>query len=156
SDQAGGIVGSLGMLASASIGGSVGLYEPVHGSAPDIAGQGIANPLGAILSVAMLLRHSFKLEREAACIETAVAEVLAAGNRTRDLAKPSQGKLFRIETEAGSHQDPAADSGARKPVRRLEYFWLCDDCASQMTLARKNGEIVTVPREQMRAAATGS
>src|SRR5437667_12267076 len=52
--------------------------------------------------------------------------------------------------------DPAADSGARKPVRRLEYFWLCDDCASQMTLARKNGEIVTVPREQMRAAATGS
>ena len=67
-----------------------------------------------------------------------------------------QGKLFRIETEAGSHQDPAADSGARKPVRRLEYFWLCDDCASQMTLARKNGEIVTVPCEQMRAAATGS
>src|SRR5207245_9723638 len=76
SDQTGGVVGSLGMLASASIGGSVGLYEPVHGSAPDIAGQGIANPLGAILSVAMLLRHSFKLEREAACIETAVAEVL--------------------------------------------------------------------------------
>src|SRR5205809_3340404 len=70
SDQAGGIVGSLGMLASASIGGSVGLYEPVHGSALDIAGQGIANPLGAILSVAMLMRHSFKLEREAACIET--------------------------------------------------------------------------------------
>ena len=93
SDQAGGIVGSLGMLASASIGGSVGLYEPVHGSAPDIAGQGIASPLGAILSVAMLLRHSFKLEREAACIETAVAEVLAAGNRTRDLAKPSQATL---------------------------------------------------------------
>jgi 3-isopropylmalate dehydrogenase len=93
SDQAGGVVGSLGMLASASIGGSVGLYEPVHGSAPDIAGQGIANPLGAILSVAMLLRHSFKLEREAACIETAVAEVLAAGNRTRDLAKPSQAAL---------------------------------------------------------------
>src|SRR2546426_5833508 len=59
SDQAGGIVGSLGMLASASIGGAVGLYEPVHGSAPDIAGQGIASPLGAILSVAMLLRHSF-------------------------------------------------------------------------------------------------
>src|SRR2546425_2520016 len=93
SDQAGGIVGSLGMLASASIGGAVGLYEPVHGSAPDIAGQGIANPLGAVLSVALLLRHSFKLEREAACIETAVAEALAAGNRTRDLAKPSQATL---------------------------------------------------------------
>src|SRR5207249_6960525 len=81
SDQAGGVVGSLGMLASASIGGSVGLYEPVHGSAPDIAGQGIANPLGAILFVAMLLRHSFKMGREAACIEKAVAEVLAAGTR---------------------------------------------------------------------------
>jgi 3-isopropylmalate dehydrogenase len=90
SDQAGGVVGSLGMLASASIGGSVSLYEPVHGSAPDIAGQGIANPLGAILSVAMLLRHSFRLEREAACIEKAVSEVLAAGNRTRDLVRPGQ------------------------------------------------------------------
>ena len=64
-----------------------------------------------------------------------------------------QGKLFRIETEAGSHQDPAADSGARKPVRRLEYFWLCDDCASQMTLARKDGAIVTIPCAQPRAAA---
>jgi len=93
SDQAGGVVGSLGMLASASIGGSVGLYEPVHGSAPDIAGQGIANPLGAVLSVAMLLRHSFALEREAACIEAAVSQVLAARNRTRDLAKPSQASL---------------------------------------------------------------
>jgi len=72
SDQAGGVVGSLGLLASASIGGPVGLYEPVHGSAPDIAGKGIANPLGAILSVAMLLRHSFHLEREAACIEAGV------------------------------------------------------------------------------------
>src|SRR5437763_595792 len=75
SDEAGGVVGSLGLLASASIGGKVGLYEPVHGSAPDIAGKNVANPLGAILSVAMLLRHSFQLEREAACIETAIAEV---------------------------------------------------------------------------------
>ena len=79
SDQAGAVVGSLGMLGSASIGGAVGLYEPVHGSAPDIAGQGIANPLGAILSAAMLLRYSFKLETEAACIESAVAAVLAVG-----------------------------------------------------------------------------
>jgi 3-isopropylmalate dehydrogenase len=86
SDQAGAVVGSLGMLGSASIGGAVGLYEPVHGSAPDIAGQGVANPLGAILSVAMLLRHSFKLESEAACVESAVADVLASGFRTRDLA----------------------------------------------------------------------
>jgi len=86
SDQAGGIVGSLGLLASASIGGPVGLYEPVHGSAPDIAGKGIANPLGAILSVAMLLRHSFHLEREAACIEAGVSVVLTGGARTADLA----------------------------------------------------------------------
>jgi 3-isopropylmalate dehydrogenase len=86
SDQAGGVVGSLGLLASASIGGKVGLYEPVHGSAPDIAGKGIANPLGAILSVAMLLRHSFHLESEAACVESAVSAVLAKGARTPDLA----------------------------------------------------------------------
>lgn len=86
SDQAGGVVGSLGLLASASIGGPVGLYEPVHGSAPDIAGKGIANPLGAILSVALLLRHSFQLEREAACVENAVRTVLNQGCRTADLA----------------------------------------------------------------------
>ncbi len=97
SDQAGAVVGSLGMLGSASIGGKVGLYEPIHGSAPDIAGMGIANPLGAILSVAMLLRYSFQLEREAACVEAAVAEVLAAGNRTRDLAKPGQMALSTAE-----------------------------------------------------------
>ena len=93
SDQAGAVVGSLGMLGSASIGGAVGLYEPVHGSAPDIAGQGIANPLGAILSAAMLLRYSFKLDREAAAVESAVAAVLAAGSRTRDLAKPGESVL---------------------------------------------------------------
>ena len=86
SDQAGGVVGSLGLLASASIGGQIGLYEPVHGSAPDIAGKGIANPLGAILSVAMMLRHSFGLEAEAGCIERAVSSVLSQGARTADLA----------------------------------------------------------------------
>jgi 3-isopropylmalate dehydrogenase len=90
SDQAGGIVGSLGMLASASVGGKVGLYEPVHGSAPDIAGRGIANPLGAILSSAMLLRHSFQLEGEAECIESAVTTVLNEGFRTADLVRPQQ------------------------------------------------------------------
>jgi 3-isopropylmalate dehydrogenase len=90
SDQAGAVVGSLGLLPSASIGGKVGLYEPIHGSAPDIAGQGIANPLGAILSGAMLLRHSFQLEAEAASIEAAVSEVLAVGNRTRDLVAKGQ------------------------------------------------------------------
>ena len=67
----------------------------MHGSAPDIAGQGVANPLGAILSVAMLLRHSFHVEREAACIESAVSKVLHMGNRTRDLAKDGR---FAIST----------------------------------------------------------
>jgi 3-isopropylmalate dehydrogenase len=97
SDQAGGLVGGLGMLPSASIGGPVGLYEPVHGSAPDIAGQGIANPLGAILSGAMLLRHSFHLEQEARCIERAVESVLEAGHRTRDLARGGQASLSTSE-----------------------------------------------------------
>jgi len=86
SDQAGAVVGSLGLLPSASLGGRVGLYEPIHGSAPDIAGKGIANPLGAILSGAMLLRHSFKLENEAAAIETAVRATLAERKCTRDIA----------------------------------------------------------------------
>ena len=90
SDQAGGVVGSLGLLASASIGGPVDVYEPVHGSAPDIAGKGIANPLGAILSAALLLRHSFQLEREAACIEKAVNAALDKGPRTADLVRGGQ------------------------------------------------------------------
>ncbi len=100
SDQAGAVVGSLGLLPSASIGGKVGLYEPIHGSAPDIAGQGIANPLGAILSAAMLLRHSFQLEAEAASIENSVREVLAEGHRTRDLA--GHGEAFLSTDEIGS------------------------------------------------------
>lgn len=87
SDQAGGVVGALGLLASASIGGPVGLYEPVHGSAPDIAGKGIANPLGAILSVAMMLRYTFQLSREAECVEAGVISILKAGMRTPDLAR---------------------------------------------------------------------
>ena len=90
SDEAGAVVGSLGLLASASIGGRVGLYEPVHGSAPDIAGKGIANPLGAILSAAMMLRYTFKLGPEAAAIEEAVEKTLDQGHRTRDLARGEQ------------------------------------------------------------------
>lgn len=97
SDQAGGVVGSLGLLASASIGGPVGLYEPVHGSAPDLAGKGIANPLGAILSAALLLRHSFQLEREATCIEDAVSEVLNQGYRTADLVRAGQNSVTTSE-----------------------------------------------------------
>jgi len=93
SDQSGAVVGSLGLLPSASIGGRVGLYEPIHGSAPDIADKSLANPLGAILSGAMLLRHSFQLEAEADAVETAVRAVLAAGHRTRDLSAKGQPSL---------------------------------------------------------------
>jgi 3-isopropylmalate dehydrogenase len=97
SDQAGGVVGSLGLLASASIGGSVGLYEPVHGSAPDIAGKGVANPLGAILTVALMLRHSFNLEREAKSVEGAVNHVLAHGARTADLVRAGEKPIATAE-----------------------------------------------------------
>lgn len=86
-DEASMLPGSLGMLPSASLGSNgPGLYEPIHGSAPDIAGKGIANPLATILAAAMLLRHSLSLETEAAAIETAVKKVLAQGCRTADLA----------------------------------------------------------------------
>ena len=85
-DEASVLAGSMGMLPSASLGeSSVGLYEPIHGSAPDIAGKGIANPVGTILSCAMLLRYSLKLESEAASIEKAVDETITAGARTTDL-----------------------------------------------------------------------
>lgn len=85
-DEAAVLTGSIGLLPSASLGdGSRGLYEPIHGSAPDIAGQGIANPVGTVLSVAMLCRHSLGLEREAAAIERAVDAALRDGCRTRDL-----------------------------------------------------------------------
>jgi 3-isopropylmalate dehydrogenase len=87
SDESAVITGSLGMLPSATIGGKVNLYEPVHGSAPDIAGKGLANPLGAILTGALILRHSGGLESEAAAIESAVRKVLQQGFRTPDLAR---------------------------------------------------------------------
>ena len=91
SDQAAMLTGSLGMLPSASLGeGTFGLYEPCHGSAPDIAGKGIANPLATLLSVAMLLRYSFARETEALQIEAAVEQVLAAGLRTPDIAQPGE------------------------------------------------------------------
>jgi 3-isopropylmalate dehydrogenase len=85
SDEAGAVVGSLGLLPSASLGDGPGLFEPVHGSAPDIAGRNIANPVGAIGSAAMLLRYSLGLESEARAIEAAIGETLAAGVRTADL-----------------------------------------------------------------------
>ena len=91
SDEASILAGSLGMLPSASLAqGHFGLYEPVHGSAPDIAGQGLANPVATVLSVAMMLRTSLGLEREADAVEAAVDAALDAGYRTRDLADVSE------------------------------------------------------------------
>jgi len=85
-DEASVLAGSMGMLPSASLGESgVGLYEPIHGSAPDIAGRGIANPIGTILSSAMMLRHSLKLEAEAASLEKAVDQTITEGARTADI-----------------------------------------------------------------------
>ncbi|HSL27595.1 MAG TPA: 3-isopropylmalate dehydrogenase [Anaerolineales bacterium] len=85
-DEASVLAGSMGMLPSASLSeAGVGLYEPIHGSAPDIAGQGIANPVGTILSAALMLRYSLKLEEEAACIERAVDQAITDGARTTDL-----------------------------------------------------------------------
>jgi 3-isopropylmalate dehydrogenase len=101
SDEAAAITGSLGMLASATIGGEVDLYEPVHGSAPDIAGQGIANPLGAIASVAMLLRHSANMAHEAADLEAAIRQVLEAGHRTNDLAKAGRSPAISTSEMGG-------------------------------------------------------
>ena len=101
SDEAAVITGSLGMLPSATIGGKVNLYEPVHGSAPDIAGTGKANPLGAILTAAMVLRHSAHLEAEAAAVEAAVHHVLAAGHRTADLARSGDAAHVATTGEMG-------------------------------------------------------
>jgi 3-isopropylmalate dehydrogenase len=97
SDEAAAITGSLGMLGSATIGGQVDLYEPVHGSAPDIAGKGIANPLGAIASVAMLLRHTAKMPHEATDLENAIRQVLEAGHRTNDLTRPGRAQSVGAE-----------------------------------------------------------
>ncbi len=99
SDEAGVITGSLGMLPSATIGGAVNLYEPVHGSAPDIAGTGKANPLGAILTAAMVLRHSANLEQDAKAVEQAVHKVLDAGYRTADIARGQQPGQTPVTTQ---------------------------------------------------------
>jgi 3-isopropylmalate dehydrogenase len=98
-DESAVITGSLGMLPSATVGGKVNLYEPVHGSAPDIAGKGLANPLGAILTAALVLRHSAHLETEAAAIESAVRKVLEQGFRTPDLARGKTEGLTVLSTK---------------------------------------------------------
>jgi len=98
SDEASMLTGSLGMLPSASLGeGTLGVYEPIHGSAPDIAGQGIANPIGTILSVALMLRHSLDLQDEAEAVERAVDAVLDAGHRTADLVESAQMSIGTVE-----------------------------------------------------------
>jgi 3-isopropylmalate dehydrogenase len=96
-DEASVLTGSIGMLPSASIGGEVALYEPAHGSAPDIAGQQKANPLATILSAAMMLRLSFKMEAEAGAIERAVQQVLLQGYRTPDLAREGERAVTTAE-----------------------------------------------------------
>ena len=108
-DEAAALAGSLGLLPSASLGeGRTGLYEPIHGSAPDIAGKGVANPVGAMLSAALLLRHSLQLEAEAQAVEAAVDHVLRHGPRTRDLgghagtADVRDAVLAALEARAGN------------------------------------------------------
>lgn len=113
-DEAAMLAGSMGLLPSASLGeGTRGLYEPIHGSAPDIAGQGIANPIAAILSAALLLRHSLSLHREAACVEAAVARVLAAGEhdprkRPKDLGGSAGTEAITRAVLAALHAGIAA------------------------------------------------
>ncbi len=98
SDEASMLTGSIGMMPSASLGsGTLGMYEPIHGSAPDIAGMNLANPIGTILSVAMMLRYSFDMAEEADVIETAVNAVLDAGYRTQDIMQDGCTKVFCTE-----------------------------------------------------------
>ncbi|MGN6719975.1 MAG: isocitrate/isopropylmalate family dehydrogenase, partial [Candidatus Binatia bacterium] len=107
SDEAAMLTGSIGMLPSASLGGKVGMYEPVHGTAPDIMGQDKANPLATILSVALMLRHSFDQGDAADRIDKAVEEVLNQGWRTADIQEPGcklvgcreMGRLVREKIE---------------------------------------------------------
>jgi 3-isopropylmalate dehydrogenase len=110
SDEAAIIAGSMGMLPSASLGGRIGLYEPIHGTAPDIAGLGVANPLAAILSAAMLLRHSLERDGDAARVEHAVERVLEQGFRTKDIHTP--GTTLVGTTQMGDHV-----------VRELEHLY---------------------------------
>ena len=131
SDEAGAIVGSLGLLPSASLGDNAAMFEPVHGSAPDIAGKGIANPIGAIASIAMLLRHALDLEREANTVDEAIGKALAAGARTRDLAaapphvsttEMTQTIIQALDTGAIVSQSSALADGPHSTVTLLARF----------------------------------
>ena len=99
SDEAAMLTGSIGMLPSASIGAQVGLFEPIHGSAPDIAGKNVANPIATIASAAMMLSYAFKLDKEAAAIEQAIVKTLDLGYRTKDIHSP--GTRLVTTTEMG-------------------------------------------------------
>ncbi|MFB3814693.1 MAG: 3-isopropylmalate dehydrogenase [Terriglobales bacterium] len=122
SDEAAALTGSLGMLPSATVGGKVDLYEPIHGSAPDIAGKGIANPLGAIATAAMLLRHSAQREQEAREIENAIAKVLDDGYRTADLKRGARERLVStkemgdlvVQAIAAAQNDRPREMGATR------------------------------------------
>lgn len=100
-DEASMITGSIGMLPSASLGGAVGLYEPIHGSAPDIAGKGVANPLATILSIAMMLKYTFSMSEESDRIERAVERLLVEGYRTADIHREGPGIRRVGTTEVG-------------------------------------------------------
>lgn len=100
SDEAGVLAGSLGLLPSASIGDGPGLFEPVHGSAPDLAGRGVANPIGAVASAALLLRYGLELPDAADAVDQAVAAVLGGGFRTPDIARPGERTLSTAEIGA--------------------------------------------------------
>ena len=138
SDEASVIAGSIGLSPSASLGGRVGLYEPIHGSAPDIAGKDKANPTGAILSAAMMFRHSFAAENAAQAIERAVEETLTSGARTADLGGTIGCKAFteavvgRIASaicdQSGS---PSHAPNAAHPGVLRDATGLAADCSSR-------------------------
>jgi 3-isopropylmalate dehydrogenase len=116
SDEAAGVVGSIGLLGSASLGGATAIYEPVHGSAPDLAGKDRANPFGAILSAALMLRHSFQLESEAVAIERALERTLEKGFRTADVAAPHE---RTVGTQSFAAAVINALDGASRPERAI-------------------------------------
>ena len=118
SDEAAVLTGSLGMLASATIGSDIGLYEPVHGSAPQIAGRNIANPLGAIASAAMLLRYSARNEAAAAAVEDAIETTLEQGYRTVDLAVDGYPKIVSTTEMGRLVRERAAENANGKPASR--------------------------------------
>ncbi len=112
SDEAAVLTGSIGLLPSASVGDGPGLYEPIHGAAPDIAGKGIANPLGTILSAALMLRYSFGMDRAASRIEEAVHTVIAQGVRTADLVSGAKSETGEYVSTAGMTDAVLAQLGA--------------------------------------------